>query len=430
MRASSVVALGCGWALLACGGGPLESVEGQASTESAVQGGTDDTANRYTFAVGLSMGGGVCSGALIAPNLVLTARHCVAQSPQAINCSSAQFGGLRVAERGGVTVTTGNRLRAGGRTYRSTRIVTPSAAGLCGNDIALIVLDANVPSSEATTVTPAIDPPVTDSRYSRQVTVIGFGATSPQQQGSGTRRIRESIPIRCIGNEPQFSCTRLLGSQVSERELVITEGVCQGDSGSSAYEQRAFDGWKSGATAPVSLGVLSRGGQRNGACTDAIYTRVDSFKSLIVQTAKEAAQAGGYAVPAWAEGPTEPIGDGGAPPPPPPPDAGTANDAGPARPRDAGGSGGGNPTTGDDPDDGAEPSRPNEGTPLDDAEGSGNGNNPSSSASDGADVGASSGCNTGGRRPPAGELWFGVLAAGLWLTWQRRRETRAGRAMR
>jgi len=68
---------------------------------------------------------------------------------------------------------------------------------------------------------------------------------------------------------------------------------CSGDSGSSAYEENSFD-----TGDPVTLGVLSRGGESGTKCLDAVYTRTDSFKDLIIQTAFEAAKAGGYTPPA------------------------------------------------------------------------------------------------------------------------------------
>src|SRR5262245_21656318 len=58
---------------MACAAGP--EVEAQ---PSAVQGGKSDTIKAHNFSVGIaSRLGAICSGTLIAPNLVLTARHCV-----------------------------------------------------------------------------------------------------------------------------------------------------------------------------------------------------------------------------------------------------------------------------------------------------------------------------------------------------------------
>src|SRR5262249_33103066 len=76
------------------------------------------------------------------------------------------------------------------------------------------------------------------------------------------------------------------------------DGTCEGDSGSSAFEQRSFDSgdW-------VSFGVLSRGGVSSDGmtCLGAIYTRFDAWGTLVEQVAIEAANTGGYTVPTWAQ---------------------------------------------------------------------------------------------------------------------------------
>jgi secreted trypsin-like serine protease len=47
-----------------------------ATTTAAIQGGEPAPAASFDFAVAI-VGDGLCSGTLIAPNLALTARHCV-----------------------------------------------------------------------------------------------------------------------------------------------------------------------------------------------------------------------------------------------------------------------------------------------------------------------------------------------------------------
>src|SRR5687767_2204565 len=63
----------------ACGNGDVARGGGSTSkVASAIQGGK--VAESHSFAVAL-LGRGMCSGTLIAPNLVLTARHCVEIEP-------------------------------------------------------------------------------------------------------------------------------------------------------------------------------------------------------------------------------------------------------------------------------------------------------------------------------------------------------------
>lgn len=82
------------------------------------------------------------------------------------------------------------------------------------------------------------------------------------------------------------------------------DGLCSGDSGGSAFDQESFTRGR-----PVTFGVLSRAGETGLKCVDAVFTRTDAFSDLLVGAAKEAAEAGGYPLPAWAGGGT---GEGGA----------------------------------------------------------------------------------------------------------------------
>src|ERR1700691_3890187 len=71
--------------------------ERTAVTSAAIQDGTADTADKYPFAVAVIDDGqqvGLCSGSLLAPNLVATARHCVTalSGPKDIDCATSTFG--------------------------------------------------------------------------------------------------------------------------------------------------------------------------------------------------------------------------------------------------------------------------------------------------------------------------------------------------
>jgi hypothetical protein len=282
-----------------CGDEPVDT----GVSSGAIQGGSNDTT--HTFAVGIvgqvSRGTFLCSGALLAPNLVATARHCVASIPSngVVACPSTQFGSVYSASS--LVVVTDAKIGSSSPQYAVSQIVVPSGtnqAAICGHDIALLVLAKNIDLPSY--VTPVLKPDMTDHTvYSTNVTAIGYGLTSandPSGASAGTRRIRQQIALTCIPNDKTFpNCLSQLSSEMTSAEFMSGNGTCDGDSGSSAYEQTNFDAGKW-----VSFGVLSRGGQMGSTCEGGVYSRFDAWSSLIISTAQQAAAAGGYAVPSWA----------------------------------------------------------------------------------------------------------------------------------
>jgi V8-like Glu-specific endopeptidase len=292
--------------LWACGA-PAPAAEPTAQSSSAIQDGTTDTT--HSFAVGVvqlqGQNAAFCSGALLAPNLVATARHCVAQiATTQIDCTSSTFGSVVSPSQMDVTadaVISGSSVFVG-----VTSILVPSAPGqdkVCGNDIALLILDRSIQLPRY--VVPVLSPPMTDqSLYSTTVTAIGYGVDTPTDMGgttAGTRRIKENISLRCIPNDATFtdcfSDPTARGIMTASEFISGDASTCEGDSGSSAYEQTNFakGNW-------VSFGVLSRGGvSADGqTCIQPIYSRFDAWAALLLEAANQAAAAGGYNAPSWA----------------------------------------------------------------------------------------------------------------------------------
>jgi MYXO-CTERM domain-containing protein len=280
----------------ACASAPDESF-GQ--SQSAINGGTRTGAS-HPYAVGLLAGGqGSCSGALIAPNLVLTARHCVSQlnTGQALTPTSV-FNANYAAND--VVVTTRDTIDgnpSGATNYIGREVKYPASNMAFGNDIALLILNRNVPASEAKPITPAVEHALYNTkRYSTGMTAIGFGITDVGLNDSGTRRIRTGLNILCMnGSRAPCQGQDEQGTLVNfPNEFFSSGGVCSGDSGSSAFEANSM-----AAGAPISMGVLSRG--PGTSCDTGVYTRTDVHKTLIIQAALRAATLGGYAAPAWTQ---------------------------------------------------------------------------------------------------------------------------------
>lgn len=280
---------------IACGDADAR-VEKTGKASSAVQGGSLDTNAAYNFAVGIANRyGGVCSGTLIAPNLVLTARHCVVPPDGNEGVTCRDTFGKNVAPSA-LGITTSSNLYRTRDYYQAKEIITPTDAGFCGNDIALVILEESIPASEAVPATPVVQFSMTDrSKIGSKVVALGYGITSPTANDSGQRRKREDIEIMCIPGDDSRECSGSMASMVDSDKEFVTEGwVCSGDSGGGAFEQSSF-----AAGTPYVLGALSRGPQTDEECLAAIYTRTDAHAEMIIAAGVKAAAEGGYEEPGW-----------------------------------------------------------------------------------------------------------------------------------
>ena len=110
--------------------------------------------------------------------------------------------------------------------------------------------------------------------------------TGPTGFSAGTRRIRSGIHIECIPGDDFIPCP----AGFNDNEFFTGDGTCEGDSGSSAFDDKSVLNNK-----PVSFGVLSRGGDNAGdagqaatLCKGGLYTRLDKFRDLVIQAADSA----------------------------------------------------------------------------------------------------------------------------------------------
>ena len=257
--------------------GASEESQELATARQAIAGGQTDSENTAVFGIVTVQGGGIgfCTGSLIAPNLVLTAQHCVAQlDSEYVLCGETQFG--RTIGTGSLYFTPDTRVSQNGAFYGAREIIVPPGGDdVCGYDIALVVLTENVPTSVASPLIPRIDEPV---RAGEVYTAIGYGTTG-SGGGSGTRRILSDLRAECNGPD----CPRW--ARLADTEFAGDSGTCQGDSGGPAID---VDG--------RVLGALSRGAS---GCRSSVYSSVYGWSDWIREVGAEAATVGGYEPARW-----------------------------------------------------------------------------------------------------------------------------------
>lgn len=292
--------------LAACSGAPGEANDGEParSTSQAIYGGQpDNDARQNQGVVSLRIGDGaqfeLCSASLIAPNVVLTARHCVSvNTTTTVACdengasgNGDQLGADMVASTihvylGAAPNFTGVPAASGKAIFHSQTNV------ICNADMALVVLDKNV-----TGVTPLKVRLTGATATGEMVRAVGYGQND-QQLPIGTRLRKDNVGILAVGKKVSTNMTAL-----ATNEFEVGLSICQGDSGGPAISE----------TSGAVVGVVSRGGN----CTDTfghIYTSLTGSASVFQQAF---ALAGGA-----------PTDENGTVPPPPAPDAGVGTGGG------------------------------------------------------------------------------------------------------
>jgi hypothetical protein len=255
-----------------------EDPERVTAASAAIQGGTTDDKDTGVWLIGMTSTSSMCTATLIAPNVLLTAHHCVSTSVQ--GCATG-------VEYGPVDPPSGYGL------YRDTsfdgtlyggvqEVRTPVAAGECSTDVAIIITKKNY--------TPTYEPRVNQpAAVGEPAYAVGYGVTCASCSDTALRRRRDGFQVSCTSSNCSTSAGNLpIDPDVS---FVSDSTACHGDSGGPLLDAQNR-----------LIGVNSTAVFANNNCVSVVETRVDKLKDWLVSTVLDAAKLGGYDAPAWAGG--------------------------------------------------------------------------------------------------------------------------------
>jgi secreted trypsin-like serine protease len=286
-------------------------------TEEKIVNGMEATTMQLFSTVGITPGMSICTGSVVAPQVILTAAHCVANDDGTPSVTPAETtvyaGALQIDNATPEQQFTVRKIVAHAMYRGISNLPNPDANGLSkAYDIAILLLDKPITTLPVVPILP-LDMLDASATAGTMLTITGYGnSDAASTNGAGTLRIAQT-PYQARNATEFFAGSTGLPD------------TCQGDSGGPQYLD--VGGTK------YQIGETSRGGGSSACGEGGVYTIAGAYVDWITTNSEGLYTGGAGGSDAGGAGGSHTGGAGGA-------SAGGAGGMGGGSTDDLGGSGG------------------------------------------------------------------------------------------